>query len=298
MNNLGGQLKKFLSNKNTVTIVGIILGVLVLYFGYTMRVNKAVEPVKVPYALTTIQPKTEIKEDMIGYMNVARSAIKDTVVISKEKIIEKYSNINTMIPAGSMFYKDALITKEELPDSALIDIPDGETLYQLPVNMSTTYTNLIMPGNYIDIYIQTSALDDTDNTKTTTTTKSTKKVMIGKFLSDIKILAVKTSDGKNVFDKTDETRTPAYIQFSVPEKTHLLLRKAAYLGKVGYANMEIIPVPKAKKGDTSETITSTITSTYLENYIEERSKYVPLDELNKNETTTDVTTENTQDGEK
>ncbi len=301
MNNLGGQFKKFLGNKNTVTIVGIILGVLVLYFGYTMRVNKAVEPVKVPYALTTIQPKTEIKEDMIGYMNVARSAIKDTVIISKEKIIGKYSNINTMIPAGSMFYSSALTTKEELPDSALFDVPEGETLYYLPINMTTSYNNLIMPGNYIDIYVQTAAADDEAKEKTTNS-KVNNKAMIGKFLSDIKILAVKTSDGKNVFDNTDETRTPAVIIFSVPEETHLLLRKAAYIGKLGYTNIDIIPVPKTKKGssENSEVIASTISSTYIKNFIEERSKFVPLDELNKSDTNTDVTTNNTQEstGEK
>ena len=287
MNNLGVQLKKFLSNKNTVTIIGIILAVLVLYFGYTWRVNKAVEPIKVPYALTTIQPRTEITDDMVGYMNVARSAIKEGVIVDSKQIIKKYSNINTMIPAGSMFYKDAVTSKEELPDSALFDVPEGETLYYLPINMTTSYNNSIMPGNYIDIYIQTSAADEDEKGKETTN-----KAMVGKFLSDIKILAVKTSDGKNVFESTDESRVPAVIIFSVPEEIHLLLRKAAYIGSLrGYDNIDIIPVPKTKKGstETENTITSNISSTYIKNFIEERSKYVPLDELKNNDSTTSNT---------
>lgn len=287
MNNLGVQLKKFLSNKNTVTIIGIILAVLVLYFGYTWRVNKAVEPIKVPYALTTIQPRTEITDDMVGYMNVARSAIKEGVIVDSKQIIKKYSNINTMIPAGSMFYKDAVTSKEELPDSALFDVPEGETLYYLPINMTTSYNNSIMPGNYIDIYIQTQAADEDEKGKETTN-----KAMVGKFLSDIKILAVKTSDGKNVFESTDESRVPAVIIFSVPEEIHLLLRKAAYIGSLsGYSNIDIIPVPKTKKGstETENTITSNISSTYIKNFIEERSKYVPLDELKNNDSTTSDT---------
>ena len=283
------NLKKFLSNKNTVTIIGVVLGVLVLYVGYTWRVNKAVEPIKVPYALTTIQPRTEITESMIGYMNVARSAIKEGVIVSKERLIGRYSNINTMIPAGSMFYTAAVTTKEELPDSALYDVPEGETLYYLPINMTTSFNNSIMPGNYVDIYIQTASADEDENGKTT----SSAKAMIGKFLSDIKILAVKTSDGKNVFENTDETRTPAVIIFSVPEETHLLLRKAAYIGKLsGYSNIDIIPVPKTKKGASTETtqqITSTISSSYIKKFIEERSKYVPLDELKNTDTTTNNT---------
>ena len=281
------SIKKFLSNKNTVTIMGVVLGVLVLYVGYTLRVNQAIEPVKVPYALTTIQPKTEITEDMIGYMNIARSAIKEGVITSKSKLIGKYSNINTMIPKGSMFYTSAVTTKEELPDSALYDVPDGETLYYLPINMTTSYNNLMMPGNYIDIYIQTASADEDANGKTT----SSSKAMIGKFLSDIKILAVKTSDGKNVFENTDEKRTPTMLIFSVPEETHLLLRKAAYIGNLrDYTKIDIIPVPKTKKGSTDQTITSTISSSYIKKFIEERSKYVPIDELKNTDTTTNNTT--------
>ena len=282
-------IKKFLANKNTVTIIGIILGVLVLYGGYTIRVNKAVEPVKVPYALTTIQPKTEIKEDMIGYMNVARSAIQKGVITSSKALIGKYSNINTMIPAGSMFYSAAVTSKEELPDSALYDVPDGETLYYLPVNMTTSYNNLMMPGNYIDIYIQTASADEDENGKEA----SSSKAMIGKFLSDIKILAVKTSDGKNVFENTDEKRTPAVLIFSVPEETHLLLRKAAYIGSLrDYTKIDIIPVPKTKKGTSNESgISSTISSSYIKKFIEERSKYVPLDELKNTDTTTSSSSE-------
>lgn len=290
MNNLGIKVKKFLSNKNTVTIIGIVLAVLVLYFGYTWRVNKATEPVKVPYALTTIQPKTEITDDMIGYMNVARSAIKEGVIIDVKKIIGKYSNINTMIPEGSMFYTAAVTTKEELPDSALFDVPEGETLYYLPVNMTTSYNNLMMPGNYIDIYIQTTSgeIDEEGNVT------AGNKAMVGKFLSDIKILAVKTSDGKNVFDSTDETLTPAMLIFSLPEEYHLLLRKAAYIGNIReYEDIDIIPVPKATKGSTEndDKITTTISSSYIKQFIEERSAFIPLDELENNDQQNTITQE-------
>ena len=36
MGNLNNGLKKFLSNKNTVTVVGVVIAVLVLYIGYNM----------------------------------------------------------------------------------------------------------------------------------------------------------------------------------------------------------------------------------------------------------------------
>ena len=73
MNNLKASMKKFLGNKNTVTILGVILCLVILYIGYNYRINSKVELVSVPYAKQTIQPRTYITNDMIGTMNVPKS---------------------------------------------------------------------------------------------------------------------------------------------------------------------------------------------------------------------------------
>ena len=44
MGNLIISIKRFLGNKNTVTILGVLVGIIVLYVGYTYRVKKALEP--------------------------------------------------------------------------------------------------------------------------------------------------------------------------------------------------------------------------------------------------------------
>ena len=66
MGSLTTGLKKFLQNKNTVTIVGVILAIFVLYFAYTMRINNAINPITVPYALWQINAGTQITESMIS----------------------------------------------------------------------------------------------------------------------------------------------------------------------------------------------------------------------------------------
>ena len=66
MNSTSIKVKKFLSNRNTVTIICAIIGIIVLYVGYTMRIQSAVEPVSIPYAKVTIQPRMKITEEMIG----------------------------------------------------------------------------------------------------------------------------------------------------------------------------------------------------------------------------------------
>ena len=169
-----------------------------------------------------------------------------------------------------MFYKEAVTTKEDLPDSSLYDVPEGETLFYLTVNMLTSYTNSILPGNYIDIYIST---------------KENGKALVGKLLKDVKILAVKTSDGKNVFENSDETRVPYVIIFSLPEEQHLLLRKinainnySVYSGNSGFSRIDIIPVPTTANFEGSdEQITSNVTSQYLQDYILNMAATVPED---------------------
>ena len=44
------KFSKFLKNKNTVTILGVLACLVILYAGYTMRINKKTALVDVYYA--------------------------------------------------------------------------------------------------------------------------------------------------------------------------------------------------------------------------------------------------------
>lgn len=78
MGDLLTTLKRFIGNKNTVTILGIIAGIIILYIGYSMRVNQAIKPVTVPYAKVEIKSKQMITEDMIGYVKVSSSVVSNS----------------------------------------------------------------------------------------------------------------------------------------------------------------------------------------------------------------------------
>ena len=56
MGNILTTLKRFFGDKNTVTIIGVILGIIILYVGYTWRVNQAISPVTVPSAAPVMLP--------------------------------------------------------------------------------------------------------------------------------------------------------------------------------------------------------------------------------------------------
>lgn len=231
MGNLGFKLKKFFQNKNTVTILGVILITAILYFGYNWRIKQVTNPVSVPYAKVTIQPKTKITEDMIGYVDVLPNMVKSSVITNAKNIIGYYVNYNSMIPEGSLFYKSAVVSVSNLPDSVLSEVPDGYILFNMSVTSKTTYGNSIFPGNYIDLYVK--VLNEDGNPA------------IGKLLENVKVLAVKDSAGNNVFEKSDETRTPALVLFAVPKDIYPLLKTVTYLSSYKAVAAEFIPVPTA-----------------------------------------------------
>ena len=64
------SINKFLKNKNTVTILGVLACLVILYAGYTMRINQKTTLINVWYANQTIQPKTLITQEMISSENI------------------------------------------------------------------------------------------------------------------------------------------------------------------------------------------------------------------------------------
>ena len=287
MNNLSASLKKFLGNKNTVTILGVILCIGILWFGYNRQINKMVEKVKLPYANQTIQPRTLITEDMVDWMEVPVAFLADSKYYkSTDDIIGRYSNYNTMIAQGSLFYTDLITDESDLPNSAFINIKNESTPINYKVNMDTTYANSMMPEDYINIYFKGKADDGS--------------IMFGKFISNIEILAVKDSQGRHVFENTVEARTPAYMLFALPEDMHLLFRKALYLQSI--AGVEITLVPNTKELTTEDTVY--ISSNDIKNFIEEKTKDVDVstilsetaDQVGNSDPNANVNTNNQNNG--
>lgn len=279
MNNLKASMKKFLGNKNTVTILGVIICLVILYFGYNYRINSQVELVQVPYAKETIQPRTYITEDMIGYMNVPKSFLVGNYYTNGRNIVGKYSNYNTIIAKGSIFYNDLVISKEDLPDSAFQNVPEGYTLINYPVTISSTYANSMSPGSHINIYYK-SLNDDGE-------------VMFGKFISNIEVLDVKDSSGRHVFENSEETRTPAYMLFAVPEETHLLLRKALYLNEY---DVELLLIPNTATLTENDKVT--VSSLQIEEFINSKTAFVSVNDLpNISDQVTEETDNNTNNNE-
>ena len=255
-----GNFKKFLQNKNTVTILGVLACLIILYAGYTMRINQKTALVDVYYAKQTIQPKTLITEDMIGKTSVPESFILGTFYRNYNDIVGKYSNYNTVIAEGSLFYSDLLIEEENLPDAMFYDVNEGERIVSFPVTTESTYGNSIMPSNKVDIYVKLVE----DN-----------KVIYGQYFEKVEILAVKDSSGKNVFESSDEVRTPSYVYFSLEEAKYLLFSSLEYIQDYYSVNdIEIVLVPNTVEFKADEVTATEVTSDYLYDFTLDKIKQI------------------------
>lgn len=252
------SLKRILGNKGLVTIVSAVVCIGILVWAYNYRIKKQINPINVPYAKQDIPARTKITEDMIGTIKVASSMITSTVVINKSSVLNKFVNYNTYIPAGSLFYKNTLVDWEEMPDSAWSNIYTNYTIVSLPVGTSSTYGNSIYPGDKIDLYYLTS---------------DSGKLVYGKLIEGIEVLAVKDIHGNHKFKKSSSQSETAALIFSVPEDLHILLRQAMVIS----GSSSLIPIPRNSnyKPETN------ISSEYLRGLIESKTRQVPLDFVNE-----------------
>ncbi len=226
-------LKRFLANKNTVTILCVVLGIIVLYIGYQKKIEDQVNPITVPYATQTIAPGTKIEDGMVGTINVPPAMLKGKPYTDINSVVGKYTQTDSVIPAGSLFYENAIAEESQLKDKSLIgSYPEGYELYSLNVNMTTSYGNSILPGNYIDIYLKAINKEGKSGSKD--------KIMVGKLLQNVKVLAVHDSSGNNVFANIDQLSAPSQIIFALPHDYFVLLTKAS---KLSSYNTDIVPVP-------------------------------------------------------
>lgn len=261
-NNLLESVRRLFKNKNTVTILGVIGILVLLYIGYSVQINNAVKPISVPVATETIQPRTQITESMFTMVSMPSISIdSDQVITSSAGLIGNYSNVNSLIPKGSMFFRSAVVKEEDLPDAVFAKVKKGQVVYNFAVNLESTYGNSIFPGNKIDIYMKVgNGVDE--------------KVMIGKLLENIEVLAVKDSSGRSVFENTNEFRTPSMLIFGLSPEHNLLLRKASYLNSLGVV---LYPVPQSTS-DTSSNDATQVSTQELRDYIEAHSVNIQVTE--------------------
>ena len=260
MGNLSSSIRKILSNRNTVTILGVLVGILVLYFAYNWRVNQAIKPITVPCAKVNINSSTTITEEMIDYVDISSNIINKSpgIITNAYDLIGKKVAPGSSIPVNGLFYTSQLAENSEV-SSLFADLEDGYTVYTLKVDLNSTYGNSIYPGNYIDLYLYGEDGED--------------RLIYSKFIESIKVLDVEDSSGNSVFSGTNsKDNQPDVLLFAVPDEMFKLLKKAELIG------MDIYPVPR-NLSYTKNPKATEVKSTYLTNFILANSSTIPDEDV-------------------
>jgi len=257
MNNFVIGFKRFITNKNVVTIILVLVILVVLYFGYSSSIKKQTNPVNMPVAARKINPQTQITNEDVTFIQVANSMIGEGAIQASGEIIGKYTNVNVTIPEGSMFYRDWLAKAEDVPGNWIeqLDYQAGELGYYMSVDINTTLGNSVLPNTYIDMYMKA---EDENGT-----------IMFGKLMKNVKVLVVHDGNGENVFNNTEESSAPAKIGFAVNQDMYILLKKAEYL------NVELVLAPRGSTVPTENYVI--VTSATLRDYIDAQTITVEED---------------------
>lgn len=260
--NVMEKIKKLLLNRNTVTILGVLAGVIALWFAYSITLDKAVKPTRVPVAVKDIPAGSIITKDDIEYVDINRDVLKKaSIITSSSQLINYYVNNNTSVTKGSMFYTSQVVKKDELIDRDLEIIPENYKIYWLSIDNTTTYANSIYPGDKIDLWLLT---------------KVENNYVYEPFITNIEVLSVKDSKGQNVFD-VNSGRTPAVLAFAVPNDIFV------YLSKVGFlSGMSLYPVP-INKNNADKDATTEISNKELQTLIDSKSIITNPDNTENNE---------------
>ena len=276
MNNFVIGLKRFITNKNVITILGILVALGLLYWGYSSTIKKATNPVNVPVAARTIGAKTQITSEDVTYKNVAGSMVGEGVVRNSSQIVGMYTNLNVTIPEGSMFYSSWLVTADNLPGNWIeqLDYEKGELGYYMSTDIAKTLGNSVLPDTYVDIYMKAPDENGT--------------IMFGKLLSNVKIMVVHDGSGRNIFADASNIGTPSKLGFAVSQDLYTLLKKSETL-----TDIELVIAPRGETVPKKDYII--VRSATLRDYIDSKTITVEEDEIEEEEVQED--TETTEDAE-
>ena len=267
MQNILIGVKRFFKNKNTVTIIGVIVCLGILYFVYDMRIKRATNPTTVAYAKVVIGPRTYITSDMVSTKKVP-GELAEGIYTLPSQVIGKYVMNDAVIPINGLFYQDYIGTWDQISDTIYDSIENDHTIFALEVTKNNTYGNSIYPGNYIDLYYKQDL-------------NSGGNIVIGKFIEGIKVLAVTDGNGRNVFETAGNPGNPKYIIFSVDEEMHLLLKKTKYVADI--KNGDLFPVPRNKDYSTNnKNVKPKVVNSEIKTMILDATYDVPLVNLDGN----------------
>ena len=197
-------------------IIGLLLLILINILAFNVCLNKKLDLVEVPVASVQIEPRTKIEETMIKMIEVPRALLNEDCVLDKKDAIHKYTEIEGIIPEGSLLYKSMLFDEEELPDYPALKLKEKQNVFTLPTDLVKSSGNSFTNNQMVDIYV--------------TITPKKENPITERLLTSVRILNV--IDRKGIDMKDSELNIPSVINLAIHEEYISLLKKASEMGTI------------------------------------------------------------------
>ena len=202
--------------KKYAGIIGILFLVLFNCLLFKIVLDKKLDLVEVPIAKIQINPRTQIQSDMIEFIEVPRVLLNEDCVLDEKEAIHKYTEIEGIIPKGSLLYKSMLFDENELPDYPTLKLKEGQNVFSLPIDLIKSSGNSLTNNQLIDIYV--------------TIPQRNANPISDLLLNHVRIINI--VDRKGIDMKESETNIPSVINLAVNKEYVSLLIKASEMGTI------------------------------------------------------------------
>lgn len=202
--------------KKSVGIIGLISLIIINILGFKIALDKTIDSIEVPVAKVKIEPRTKIDKSMIEMIQVPKVMLNEDCVRDSKDVLNKYTEIEGIIPKGSLFYKSMLFEENELPDYPTLKLLDGQNVFSLATNLVKSSGNTLTNNQLIDIYVTIKSKD--------------KKTMTDCLLKNVRILNVIDRKGNDM--KESESTIPSVINLAINKEYVALLKKASEIGTI------------------------------------------------------------------
>lgn len=210
-------MNKFFFRKILALIVAAI-AVVAVYFYTNSTIETEVNPTQVVITTQDIQPHTEIKEEMVQVVEVPRKALgqENPYADSLDDVVGKWTVEGYGIPKNGFINTKKILPKEQLPDSGLLELKEGEYAFTTQVDLETSHGNTIRPGTKVDLYLSaefnrkdlTPDMIESQGWENSTEFMDDRVYFFGRIATDARVVEVKDNRGNKVFTPENYTEDP------------------------------------------------------------------------------------------
>ena len=263
MGNILNAIKRMLANKNTLTILGVLAGVIAIYFVYDNRVKSATTLISVYYVKENVASNTQLTEDIIDRVQVNSSLTKkykglvtnlgQIQVMNGKETEFYYVNYDHSLVAGQLLSTEDLVAPANKLPNKTYNLDENLKQFDVSVDLDLTQGNSIAPGNSVDLWV----LGKDEN----------KDIIFGRFVENLEVIDV--VDSNWITTAGNESGVPKFLITAVDEETWLLLKKSERLDGFDF---KLVPVvrDKAYNPDTP----TQVVSDSIKGIIEANTSYI------------------------